>query len=114
MEALLAHPLVAMFVLAPLGAGVTYLTNIWIDRAKKAWAFDRLESDPFVYLGARMYRLKGSGDVPVIDARCYISKLAFGRMEVTVEDPESDEDGCVYTFTGREFEGLIPVFKIER
>lgn len=57
-----------------------------------------------------MLRVKSAADVPLIDARCYISKLAYGRMEVTVEDSTSDEDGCVYTFTGREFEALVPVF----
>lgn len=112
MESLLMHPLVVLFFLAPLGAGVTFITNILIDEAKKARAYRRLKNDPYVYLGARMCRIKGAADVPVVNARCYISKLSFGRMEVTVDDPSSDEHGCLYTFKGREFENLIPVFSL--
>ena len=107
------HPLVALFILAPIASAMTFVTSIWIEHAKKKRAFHRLSSDPFVYPGAILQRLKGSGDVPIIDAECMITLLAFGRMEITVIDPNSDENGCIYTFRGREFEELIPVFKVE-
>ncbi len=110
MVELLNHPLVVLFVLAPVGMGVTFVMNIWIDHAKKGRALKRLMNDSHVFEGARMIRVKGAGDVPVIDAKCYVSKLAFGRMEITVDDPSSDEHEAVYTFTGREFEQLVPVF----
>lgn len=87
------------------------MIEVWINQIRKRRAYNRLSKDPYVFVGARMVRVKGSGDVPIIDAACYISHLSFGRMEVTVEDSNSDENGCVYTFTGREFEALIPIFK---
>lgn len=54
-EAFLTQPLVAVFLLAPLGTVVAFVTNIWIEQARKARAYNRLKNDPFVYIHRSPY-----------------------------------------------------------
>lgn len=68
-------------------------------------AYDRLVGDNYVFEGARLVELAVFDRPEPLMRNCEIAKIGVGYVEI-----RSLEDGSVITFTGREFERLVPVF----
>lgn len=102
--------LLAAIVIAPIASGVTFLTNLAIEERRKTRAYRRLVDDSYVYVGARLEALQSfDRDEPLFAGEAVITKLERGRVEITVVEECHPYIGCVFAFTGRELERLVPV-----
>ena len=93
-------------VLAGLLPFANAISEIFIERVRKAKALKRLQDDPLVYTGSRIVELRSEGsDRPLIE-NCKIGKLEIGNVVVVTNDKSK-----TMNFTAREFELLHPVFE---
>ena len=75
-------------------------------KARRVRAYQRLQDDPLVQVGARLTSvgIDGAGGYTRIIGPCRITKFELGMIEIT------SDDGRRMNFTGEEFEKLHPVF----
>ena len=75
-------------------------------KARRVRAYQRLQDDPLVQVGARLAGLfiDSAGGLTRILGPSKITKLELGMIEITADD------GRRMNFTGEEFEKLHPVF----
>ncbi len=100
-----------VLIVGPATAICGWLTSILIESGRKWRAFQKLKNDPRVYVGAKLMAVKSlHTDVPLIETQCRILTMKYGRLELLVDNRHHHENGGIYTFTGREFENLVPVF----
>ena len=85
---------------------IVFASNILINRARKARSFKRIESDPLLFVGARIERLILEGTGTILES-AVIDKIEFGWVEVATPD------GRRVSFTGIEFEKLHPIMKAD-
>ena len=86
------HPFIGLFV------------SKYTEKIRRERAFSRLENDPFFYVGATIKSLHVDGIEAPIMTDCIIYAVKPGEVTVQSED-------VITTFTGREFEKLIPLWK---
>lgn len=99
--------LILGLALAAGGALAATVVEKHSNNIRRGRAYKRLQDDPRVFHGAKILELQSFGrDTPIM-GECEIVTFGFGVLEVADFDT-----GKVATFTGREFEQLIPIFKI--
>ena len=111
MEGLITALMIGV-VLAALTPLAAFATNGMVEAGRRKRAYKRLKDDPYVKKGAKISELQIEGrDTPIM-TDCYIRDFKVGYMEIgKVEDGELVR---AVTFTGREFEKLIPIFNLRK
>ena len=86
-----------------------FLGSASIEKGYRKRAFKRISSDPDLKVGTRLLRIEHEGrDKPLV-GRCTIIEMKVGRMVIRCKDEDA-----LMSFTGREFEKLHPVIKINK
>ena len=98
-------------VLAVLSPFIVFATNGILEHGRRKRAYERLASDPYVKVGQRIGELQCEGRDQPIMRNCEITAFRVGMLEVT-QRRSPEEGDWVVTFTGREFEKLIPVYDL--
>ena len=98
-------------ILAILVPIASFIASAWVEKGKRRRAYKRITNDPLLYEGAKFVRLEVEGLHGPLLYEGVITLISVGRMEV-VGMLNSGTRGRV-SFTGREFEKLHPVMKVD-
>ena len=107
-------PIVISILVAGLAPLAAFATNEFVERGRRKRAYQRLKDDPYVFIGAEIDELQIEGRETPVMRNCVITNFQVGFLEISKKAKKAVEGGeydIVVTFTGREFEKLIPVFK---